>query len=204
MMLDVHAADEIRTRCVRAIIADPHVDPEALTDRCKVMVFAERFPKLGQYDDRISIVSPDGVWQWPGNTDPNRRGWNPGVGKYHAQLLPGVWPTRTGPHRGRPGHLRQMTDSEARLAVLERYFSDGRALGKYAVKRLEKDGGGKTEHGYFAINVHSGAESRVSSWGCITLAPEAWREFQPRLYLELSKHGQTWPDGWTVIVLVEG
>ena len=194
---------DIRQRCYQAIVRDSGLDPEAVCDRCHVILFAERRSSFGRYDDSIHLLTPETEYSFKGNVDPSRTGWNGPVGKYYAQLTPGVWPVRTGPHRGRPNNFRQLTEKEAKYVGLERFFHDGRALGKYTVKRVQKDLTGKTEHGYFAINGHSGAEKSTSSWGCWTFDPDDWAVFQPRAYLELAKHNQTWPDGWTVLVLTE-
>lgn len=194
---------DLRGLAYGAIVRSPGADPEAIVDACKVVVLAIRHPKFGEYDDELHLITPAAEHSFRGNTDPSRTGWNKGVGKFYAQLTPGVWPFRTGEHRQRPGNARQLTAREAQRAQLERFFTDGRARGEFAVKRVEKNLSGKVETGYFAINLHSGAERSTSSWGCITAHPDQWAVFQPLLYAELARHGQVWPAGWFPIVVVE-
>lgn len=194
---------DLRQRCYLALQADKGCDPEAIADRCKVLVFAERRPLLGKHDDSIHLITPDGERSWKGNTDPSRVGLNKAIGKNYARLEPGCWPMRTGPHNGRPNNFRQMTVKEADLVGLERYFKDARAQGKYTVRRMADKQNGKLDTGIFNVNLHSSSLYSTSSAGCLTLPPDQWATFQPALYEALGKHGQTWPDGFFVVVLVE-
>jgi hypothetical protein len=163
---------------------------------------------FGVFDDAGFVVTPDEVLRFNWNCDPSRKGWNPGVGKFYAQLMPGVWPLRQGPHKAVAGALRQLTSAEARRASLDDYFWDARAKGKFTVRRVRDDNVGALETSYQAINVHSGARTGTSSWGCQTLPPDQWPVFSARVYAAMDQHGQRWDTrqrlfGWVPYVLTE-
>lgn len=152
---------------------------------------------FGIFDDAGFLLDGETVTSFNWNCDPVRVGWNPGVGKNYAQLAPGVWPFRQGPHRGRPGHLRQITRDESKGLALGNNFWDFRARGEFMVRRVERggDGGfgvGKSEIGYQAINIHEGTERGTGSWGCQTLPPGQWKEFSKKVYAAMDRVGQKW------------
>lgn len=195
--------DLVRAAAMRALLADEAVTTEAVR-RCPVILFASRgyyrntmgrrgVNDFGVYDDACWIVTPSGgvhAYNW--NCDPSKVGWNAGVDKYYAQLAPGVWPFRQGPHRGRPGHFRQFTDEEADLADLGLMFRDERRYGEFLVRRVHKDETFAEEWGYQAINIHPGSNGGTGSWGCSTCPPSQWPAFQSRLYAAMDASGQNW------------
>lgn len=201
--------DVVRGTIERLIRADAACHAEILLSACPVRLLGVRgyfrntlgkkgVNDLGLYDDAIFLASPIGVGRFNANCDPVRAGWNKGVHKLFAQLTPGVWPFRQGPHRNTPGRLRQLTDEDAARAGLHRYFSDDRMNGEFAVERIVRDGDGEREWGYQAINVHPGSASGTSSWGCQTVPPAQWDEFRAALYDAMNRHGQSWERGGVI------
>lgn len=193
--------DVARQVAYRLILADPNVQGHWLIGACPVLCLAVRGyyadtigtpgrNDYGVWDDALFLVTPEGVTSYNSNCDPSRTGYNPGVDKFYAQLQTGVWPFREGPHKGAPNHFRQLSEAEAVARDLDQYFTDRRARGHFAVRRVEKDGVGRVEWGYQAINIHEGSRNGTSSWGCQTLPPDQWREFQVASYAALAKHGQ--------------
>lgn len=190
----------------RLVMSDANVDGRRLVADCPVQVLAVR----GYYRD--SIGKPErndfGVWDdaaflvdhmsgevhaYNSNTDPSAVGHNAkNGGKLYAQLVAGVWPFRRGPHKGVPDHFRQLTPAEAVEYDLERYYTDLRARGEFAVRRLEDAEHGKVEWGYFAINIHEGSPRGTSSWGCQTFPPDQWPEFQRAAYSAMDARQQRW------------
>lgn len=207
----------VRGALARALLAERGIDAPAIIEACPVMILANRgyyrdtmgrpsVNDVGTFDDAAWIVDPTHVYPHNWNCDPSRTGWNPGVSKFFAELQAGVWPLRQGPHRGRPNHLRQMTDEEAIAAGLGRFFHDERRWGEFRVRRVHADGTGEVESGYQAINVHEGSEHGTSSWGCQTVPPAQWPEFWAQLAASLDVYGQRWGDtarGWVPYVLTE-
>lgn len=203
---------QVRATIVDAIVSDPMIGGDsALLADCPVRLLGVRgyfrdsvgrkgANDLGYYDDAIALVTPDTILTFNANVDPVAAGWNAGVDKYYAQLEPGVWPLRQGPHRGRPNHLRQLTDEEAELAFLHRYFDDERRWGEFKVRRITADGVGQTEWGCQNINVHEGTARGTASWGCQTIVPEQWSEFAREVYAAMNAHGQRWGRGFYGII----
>lgn len=191
----------LRERCYLAIQADKGLDPEAISDRCKVVLFCERRPKLNEWDDTLHILTPETEFSFPGNTQPTRYGFNKTAGKDMAELIEGLHPMRTGHHNGTEGRARQMTSAEALRVNLRRYFKDARGDGKVTVRRTSKPGKFKLDTGLFHTNVHPGGRT-TSSAGCITVKPSVADEFFAVLYRELGKHQQVYPDGWFPVVIV--
>ena len=141
--------------------------------------------EFGSYDDAIFLVS-NGVFESAqANTDPSRLGWNPGVGKPYAMLMPGLWYFRRGPHKGRVPALRQCTDEEASELGIP---NDG----EFEVLRCfgENDPRNYKERGYFAINIHRGGVGTTSSWGCQTIPPDDFDNFMTLIWEESKKHKQ--------------
>lgn len=209
--LDHGAARKHLNRILRE---NPGSDALAIAAACPVMIFGVRgyfrntlgrlgLNDFGVYDDAAFLVSPADVSAYNWNCDPVRKGWNPGVGKNYAQLMPGVWPFRLGPHKGRPGNLRQLSGGEGSTAKLARYFSDGRARGHFTVRRVVDDNVGNLETGYYAINIHDGTDRSTGSWGCQTLPPDQHATFSQAVYALAAQHGQSWPAGWIPYVLTE-
>lgn len=189
----------------RLIVHDKAAHGGAILQDCPVMVLAvrgyyrdtmgkPRVNDFGIYDDAGFLIVGEEVFNFNWNCDPVRTGFNKDVGKAFAQLAPGVWPMRPGPHRGRPNHLRQLTMYEAhdeRWDVAD-FFTDDRSNGHFQVRRCSTTTVFVTEWGYQAINVHEGTARGTGSWGCQTLPPNQWPEFQRLLYKGLAKYGQKW------------
>ncbi len=153
----------------------------------------------GIYDDALFLVGPHIFRAYNANVDPVRIGWNPGVGKPFAQLVPGVWPFVKGLHKGRYAALRQPYEDQAVERDLATIFDrpdDPRALGHFTVRRTYTDKAGKThsyeDTGYHAINIHRGGTNGTSSWGCITIPPLEYAEFQPAVYSAMEAANQKW------------
>lgn len=187
----------------RLVTADPNVDESFLIAECPVMVLALRgFADIkrpdrndfGVWDDAAFLIDLTSgechAFEW--NCDPSAVGANAkNGGKLMAQLRAGAWAFRRGPHRGVPNHFRQCSEADAVSHNLDRYFTDQRAKGWFAVLRTEdKDGKGKVEWGYQAINIHEGSKNGTSSWGCQTTSPAQWAEFQPIAYAMMDRHRQ--------------
>lgn len=206
------ADDSIIEEIEAAVFTDPNIiEPVSLFDLCPTRLFVVR----GYFRNTLGEpgVNDFGVWddaafvwrRWKGqntilrancNADPARAGWNAAISKYFAQLRPGVWPARQGPHKGKPNHIRQMTEREALLARLGRHYRDRRELGEYQVLRVERvngaNGVGTVEWGTQNINCHAGTKNGTSSWGCITFPPAQWLSLQPELYRLMNEGGQRW------------
>lgn len=211
--LDEATVREVASRILRN--SDQHVDGFRVLADCPVMILGVRgyfrntlgkkgVNDLGVFDDAAFLITPESVTGWNWNCDPSKAGFNKGVHKLYAQLNEGIWPFRQGPHRGVPGHFRQMTDEEAQRAKLENYFSDNRKLGEFIVKRITADGIGEDDEGMFNINIHPGGKYTTSSWGCQTCLPEQWVAFKSMAYEALEHHGQTWAaDRWIPYILTD-
>lgn len=131
---------------------------------------------VGQFDDACFWVTPTDMVPVNWNTDPSKLGWNPGVGKPYAMLLPGVWWFRRGPHKGVTPALRQFTDEEGdKIGLEDTEFEVLRAWGL-------NDKRNYTETGYFAINIHPGGEYNTSSWGCQTAPKSQAKTFLQRVW----------------------
>jgi len=141
---------------------------------------------FGIYDDAMFLVSPTQYIPVNANTDPSRIGWNPGVGKPFAMLQAGTWFFIKGPHKGNRPALRQATDEEAMIHGIP-------DEGEFLVERVfgRNDKRNYKEKGYFAINIHSGADKSTSSWGCQTMTPEDFRVFMPIVWQQMSVYNQT-------------
>jgi lysozyme len=211
--------DRIREVVDRILRENPNSDSDAIKEACPVKILAVRgyyrntlgrlgVNDVGVFDDAGFVVTPDRVARFNWNCDPSKIGWNPGVDKFYAQLMPGVWPYREGPHRGKPGALRQLSNEDAAQAELERFFSDDRSDGYFQVRRVEKENVGKLEFKYQAINLHWGGKHGTNSWGCQTVPEPQWDEFHDAIYSALDGHGQQWDPknnrfGWVPYLLTE-
>lgn len=215
-------AAEVLLKTHTALVEEPGANGAAILSDCPVMVLGIRgyyrdsmgrlgFQDFGIFDDAGFLVVGEEVTAFNWNCDPVRVGFNPGVGKQFAQLVPGVWPFRRGPHKGRPGHLRQLRGSELTDSFTDKkfqlgdYFEDYRRAGNFKVRRVTQrgEGGygeGPGEIGYQAINIHEGTKNSTGSWGCQTLPPDQWREFSRKVYAAMDKFRQP----WVPYVLVEG
>lgn len=128
----------------------------------------------GIYDDALFWLWPEGGFAaFNANTDPSRYGWNPGVGKLYARLKPGCYRFCKWRHRGQ-------------------YAAFGQGSNPVTVQRMNADGTvhHEEEGDGFGINIHRGGESGTSSWGCQTLPPAQWEEFQLLGYRLLERYGQ--------------
>jgi lysozyme len=198
------AGEQARLAALNAILLDTAIkNPAELLGSHPVHALAVRgyYPNsfkrprvndYGVYDDAIFLITSKMVYPFNGNVDPSKIGWNPGVDKYYAQLAPGVWPFRPGPHKGVEGRFRQMTSSEAHDHALPAYFADARRDGDFTVRRVHLDETSDRQTGYFAINIHPGRQSGTSSWGCQTMPEAQFTEFRDLTYAALLAAGQTW------------
>jgi lysozyme len=129
---------------------------------------------IGVYDDALFWLWPEkGFAAFNANTDPSRYGHNPGVGKLYARLKPGFYRFRKWRHKGQYAAFGQASS----IVTVQRMNADGTV-------HHEEDGDN------FGINIHRGGESGTSSWGCQTLPPEQWLEFQQLGYRLLDQYGQ--------------
>ena len=173
---------------------------DKITGNFKVKVISLRGGKdtdhdgnnFGRYDDIVYLVSPDGIESFRANTDPSAIGWNPGVGKPYAQLVPGLWYFIKGPHKNKGKSFRQVNPEEgSEVSLLQKVgltaknalFTVLRVFGKNNPKNYK-------ETGYFAINIHLGGSNGTSSWGCQTFPPDEWTEFRDKTYELMSKYNQ--------------
>lgn len=146
---------------------------------------------VGAWDDASVVIGPGVFETFHFNTDPSREGWNPGVGKPYAQLVPGKWYFRLGKHKGVTDALRQLTDEEAAEYGLEKATGSD---GSMTVLRTYGPGDKRNykETGYYAINDHPGGENTTSSWACQTTPPSEYWERYNLIKGEMKKHGQKW------------
>lgn len=209
----------VRQVAERVLRENPNCDGPGIMAACAVMILGVRgyyrdtlgrlgINDFGVFDDAGFLIAPNDVLPFNRNCDPSKKGWNPGVGKNYAQLMPGVWAFRQGPHKGTPGALRQLTNEEAATAKLDKFFTDDRSHGYFVVRRVEDDNVGKLETQYQAVNIHRGSATGTSSWGCQTLPPEQWQEFSDATYAAMNEHEQTWAEaqkrfGWIPYILTE-
>lgn len=194
----------VRELLSKALKENPESKASAIIEACPAMLFANRgyfrntLGRLGLndynvYDDAIFLVTPSLVMSFNANCDPVKTGFNKGVGKNYAQLMPGVWPFCQGHHKKIKEAFRQMTPVEAFTErKLNKFFTDQRRIGQFTVRRVEKENVGKLEWGLQNINIHPGSESGTSSWGCQTLPPDQWIEFQTKTYAAMNAFEQTW------------
>lgn len=142
----------------------------------------------GIYDDALFFVAPGVFRAANGNTDPSRIGWNASIGKQFAMLVPGTWYFIRGSHKGRTPALRQATEEQAADVKIpdHGHFTVWRAnsMDEVIQKRA------KTEHNYFAINIHRGGDETTSSWGCQTIPPAEFDPFMLDVWEHTKKHGQ--------------
>jgi len=126
------------------------------------------------YDDALFWVWPDGGFSaFNANTDPGGYGHNPGVGKLFARLKPGRYTFTKWRHKGQYAAFGQANN----VVTVQRMNADGTV-------HHEEDGDG------FGINIHRGGENGTSSWGCQTLPPDQWPEFQTLGYRLLDQYKQ--------------
>jgi len=142
----------------------------------------------GIYDDALFFIAPGVFRAVNGNTDPSRIGWNASIGKQFAMLVPGTWYFIRGAHKGRTPALRQATEEQAADAKIpdNGHFTVWRAnnMDEVIQKRA------KTDHNYFAINIHSGGDETTSSWGCQTIPQDEFQSFMLDVWEHTKKHGQ--------------
>lgn len=129
---------------------------------------------IGMYDDALFWLWPNnGFAAFNANTDPSRYGHNPGVGKRYARLKSGCYRFTKWRHKGQ-------------------YAAFGQAGNMVTVQRMNADGTVHHEEDgdNFGINIHRGGDSGTSSWGCQTLPPDQWPEFQELGYEMLDRYRQ--------------
>src|SRR5262245_46748936 len=113
-------AKTVREVATRLLLHNPECDGHAIEETCPVRILGVRgyyrntlgrlgVNDFGVFDDAGFLITPDKVISFNWNCDPIKTGWNPGVSKFFAQLMPGVWPFRQGEHKGKAGALRQLT-----------------------------------------------------------------------------------------------
>lgn len=130
---------------------------------------------VGIYDDAMFFVAPGVFARVNANTDPSKLGFNRGIGKNFAMLMPGLHYFVRGAHKGKSPALRQATEEEAVDAGIpdNGHFKVWRADDEREIR----DGTARVDTGYFAINVHRGGDSTTSSWGCQTIPPDQFDNF---------------------------
>jgi len=105
------------------------------------------------YDDAIFILSPTAALAFNANVDPGA--FKTGI----ANLKCGSWLYKIGIHGiSKPKMFRYKALVQAAPVVVSR---DNRG----------------TERGWFAINIHKGGYTKVSSLGCQTIHPSQWNDF---------------------------
>lgn len=114
------------------------------------------------FDDAIFLIGPGIFLAVNANTDPSK--YKPGV----ATLIPGLHYFKKGPH-----HLSS-SDLKRRYPAFRPDTPDE----SLPVTRYGEPAIGK---GY-AINIHKGTLSSVSSLGCQTIYPTQWLQFQQTAY----------------------
>lgn len=143
---------------------------------------------VGSFDDAMFLVGPGIFKAVNANTDPSKLGWNPGVGKPFAMLVPGLWYFRRGPHKGSVPALRQCTDEEAKDLGIP---NDGEFKVWRADSALDViNGTARVDEGYHAINVHRGGQATTSSWGCQTIPPAQYEDFMLSVWEASKKANQ--------------
>jgi lysozyme len=120
----------------------------------------------GIYDDAIALITPTAFVTFNANCDPSA--WRQGI----ATLMPGVWQYRVGTHG--------ITKPPER-----RY----EALVQAGPVMVTRDGG-KTETGWFGINIHRGGFNTTSSEGCQTIHPTQWEGFIGLVKGEMARHSR--------------
>ncbi|HET8777991.1 MAG TPA: hypothetical protein VFN76_10060 [Candidatus Limnocylindria bacterium] len=116
----------------------------------------------GIYDDAIIVVSPTAFVTFNANTDPSVA--RTGI----AVLAPGVWFYTRGLHGITKEHPYPALVQAKPVTVVR--------------------DGGKTETGYFGINIHRGSRTSTSSLGCQTLYPDQWDSFYGLVSGEMTRH----------------
>jgi lysozyme len=143
---------------------------------------------VGIYDDAMFFIAPGVFLAVNANTDPSRLGWNAGVGKEFAMLMPGTWYFIRGAHKGKVPALRQADEDQADDVKIPNHghFKVWRAKGMEAVLA----GTARVDDNYHAINIHRGGENTTSSWGCQTIPPEQFEGFMLSVWEHTKKHSQ--------------
>ncbi len=144
--------------------------------------------EAGIWDDAMFMVGPGVFKAVNANTDPSKLGWNPGVGKPFAMLVPGLWYFRRGAHKGRTPALRQATEDEAPDFDIPNH-------GHFTVYRAKNmaevlNGTARRDTNYHAINIHRGGEGTTSSWGCQTIPPAQFDDFMLTVWEASKRAGQ--------------
>lgn len=116
------------------------------------------------YDDAIWLITPERVTPFNANCDPSH------FRKDIANLVPGVWSYRVGKHK--------VNSPSGYTALVQ--------AGAVTVARDQ----GKTESGWFGINIHRGGNSVTGSLGCQTIPPTQWDAFIAAVQRELLNHRQ--------------
>ncbi len=125
------------------------------------------------FDDAFFIVTPDNVYRFESNTDPNgfRAGKGYGRNKGMAQLKTGIHLYGKGWHKNHWAF---------------------RQCESFTVLR-DKIGGGQYEHkGWHAINFHRAGYNSTSSLGCQTIRRGYFAPCRDLLYREMKEHGNAW------------
>lgn len=118
------------------------------------------------YDDAIFIVGPQCFQAFNANCDPGA------FRKRIANLKAGVWLYKIGIHGlSKPKHLRY------------------KALVQAGDVTVVRDQVGE-DTGRFAINIHRGGNTKVSSLGCQTIVPSQWTSFIATVESQMKQHDQ--------------
>lgn len=116
----------------------------------------------GIYDDAVIITSDSCHATYNANTDPSI--YKTGI----ASLVPGKYLYKIGIHG-----LSKPKDQQYEALV---------QAGPVIVARDD----GKTEEGWFGINIHKGYNTTTGSAGCQTIAPDQWAAFIETIKQQLS------------------
>lgn len=115
----------------------------------------------GIYDDAIIITSDNCHTTYNANTDPSIH--KTGI----ASLVPGKYAYKVGIH----GLSKPKSQQYEALVQAEPVI-------------VARDDG-KTEEGWFGINIHKGYETTTGSAGCQTIAPDQWAAFMATIKQQL-------------------
>lgn len=189
------------TTVQRTLMTDKGCNGAKVLRDCNVVLLVVRDRVIARYNDRMILLIGDDQYAWWGNCDPGATGINKAIGKPYARLQSGVWAEIRGRHKLRPNRFRQPSLEQALTAGLPMYFTDARAKGHVTVDRmLDAARVAYTETGYFAINLHDGAETKTGSAGCMTLPPKSYIEFRDLAYAGMNASRQS----FLPVVLVDG
>lgn len=116
------------------------------------------------YDDAIYLITPHSFVPFNANTDPAK--FRDGI----ATLKSGVWQYRVGTHGlSKPPEQQYIALVQAEPVTVSR-------------------DGGKTETGFFGINIHRGGQFETLSAGCQTIYKHQWPAFISLVMMEMGRN----------------